>query len=605
MFTSRVFLKSIPTSQHHNIMNKILLSLLMILSGVFICDAQTRYTYSEIDGIRYRIIVVRLDGSWQPKNAEVYPPEADTVRYSGNITIPATVSYNNLDCPVTAVASGAFRDCDKILSVSLPECITSIGENAFSGTTLNSDFYWPDSLQSIGNYAFEGQSDISSITFPNKLNKIGSGAFANCSALHTVVLPESLTDIPDQCFSNCTSLAEVHLRKIIKIGNSAFEGCVSLTSVDLPETLEQIYNFAFFRCRNLTQCNIPAAVQSLAPTAYAGSGIQSYTVDPRNPMYTSVSGALFNKAGNKLLSYPSGLETYTLNQVDTIDTYAFYESKITTLTLPEGLKTINKYALYACPALQQIGLPASLDSIADLAIVQCQAIKNFSVAEGSKNFTTIDGVLFNYDQSALIAYPNGNGLTMYDIPAGVTSFSFLGNRTLCQITLPNSIETIPSEAFSQCENLQYVHIPETVHTLGNSVFANCPSLRDIVIPASVQNIGIGIFAFSSLHTLILKMTMDDYSWMNHVVNTLGEISPAVPDECVIYAHESQFDMIRQYFKGDLRPLDQWSAITAPENAALEAPLRWYDLHGRQVAHPIAGRIYIGVNPDGSTIKVRM
>lgn len=75
--------------------------------------------------------------------------------YSGSVVIPSTVVYSGKTYTVTSIGEWAFRDCNSLSSVTIPESVKSIGRSAFLRTSLTSVTI-PESVTSIGNSAFSG-----------------------------------------------------------------------------------------------------------------------------------------------------------------------------------------------------------------------------------------------------------------------------------------------------------------------------------------------------------------------------------------------------------------------------------------------------------------
>ena len=189
------------------------------------------------------------------------------------------------------IGTSAFEGCDQLTTVTLPSSVTTIGNYAFSNTSLASiDLSGCTRLESTGVGAFTG-SGLTSINLSGciSLKSIDQSAFQNCASLETVLLPESLREIGTQAFWNCTGLKTVKLpAKLTTIGGQAFEGCSSLETVLLPAKLTTISGWAFRNCSDLQSIYFQS-VPGIANNAFEGvsaSGLTVYynssTCDPDN-----------------------------------------------------------------------------------------------------------------------------------------------------------------------------------------------------------------------------------------------------------------------------------------------------------------------------------
>jgi hypothetical protein len=133
---------------------------------------------------------------------------------------------------VSGIGDSAFFDRSSLVSVTIPDSVTTIGNLAFFYCIGLTSVTLPDSLVSIGDAAFYNCSSLTSLAIPNSVTAIGSSAFGDCSGLTSVTLPDSLVSIGEGAFYNCNTLASVTIPShVASIANYAFMYSDSLTSV--------------------------------------------------------------------------------------------------------------------------------------------------------------------------------------------------------------------------------------------------------------------------------------------------------------------------------------------------------------------------------------
>ena len=163
---------------------------------------------------------------------------------------------------------------------------------------------------------------------------------------------------------------------------------------------------------------------------------------------------------------------YTIpDGVKVIGYNAFFEcEQLASITIPESVEVIEESAFESCKSLKYVFIPKNVKEIKDCAFGSCYQLQRFDVDKDNKFFSTIDGVLFNFDKTKLVCSPN---LKKYVIPNGtktIGAFAFQGCNALETIILPNSVNEIEDYAFSICDNLTSITIPETVKDIGEYVF---------------------------------------------------------------------------------------------------------------------------------------
>lgn len=174
-------------------------------------------------------------------------PNADA-----EVIIPST--YKNK--PVTGIDDNVFAnmwkyDCN-IISVIIPDSVTSIGSGAFSQCFRLESVTIGNGVTSIGAFAFSTCNSLVSITIPDSVISIGDKAFHGCDQLKSITIGDGVTSIGIGAFGNCPMLTRVTLGKsVTSIGESAFANCNNLTEITIPNSITQISTVAFQYCNML------------------------------------------------------------------------------------------------------------------------------------------------------------------------------------------------------------------------------------------------------------------------------------------------------------------------------------------------------------------
>ena len=178
-------------------------------------------------------------GGWLVRS---YDGDAD------ELVIPSQVQ----GASVVMIAAKAFEENCNLLSVSIPDSVTFIGNYAFWNCTALKRAVVGRGVNTLNLGTFMGCTSLVQVDLPDSLTSLGDGVFQNCTALSTVVLPETIEALGDKCFSNCTSMESIALpRTITTIARNCFRGCTSLSTVIMPGAVEYIGPRAFQECPSL------------------------------------------------------------------------------------------------------------------------------------------------------------------------------------------------------------------------------------------------------------------------------------------------------------------------------------------------------------------
>ena len=189
-----------------------------------------------------------------------------------------------------------------------------------------------------------------------------------------------------------------------------------------------------------------------------------------------------------------------------VESFAFNQAAITSVFIPNSVKTIGNSAFTGCADLKSVRLPEQLTRIEGFTFNSCESLTNIDIPEG---VTSIGDYAFCRCES----------LTNIDIPEGVTSigdYAFAICKQLKEITIPSSVKqfgknvfwntgftslpklpesltVIPKSMFYACAQLTSIEIPKNITKIGECAFGRCP-ISEIEIPASVTHIGVAAFA---------------------------------------------------------------------------------------------------------------
>lgn len=237
--------------------------------GLFFITSFVVMAYDfKIDGIYYTIT-----SSTAPHKVEIANSDGTfSWNYSGNITIPSTITSNQITYTVNSIGTYAFYNCTGLTSVTIPSSVISIGNSAFDSCTGLTSINIPTSVTSIGISAFYNCTKLSSVTIPSSVTSIGNFTFSSCTGLTSVNIPSSITSIGSSAFSNCSKLNSVTIpSSVTSIGDNAFEFCTGLTSiyVNSPTPINLSSSFDVFFYVNNISCTlfVPTGSKSLYEVA--------------------------------------------------------------------------------------------------------------------------------------------------------------------------------------------------------------------------------------------------------------------------------------------------------------------------------------------------
>jgi len=236
-----------------------------------------------------------------------------------------------------------------------------------------------------------------------------------------------------------------------------------------------------------------------------------YPSSKRSSTYTIPDSV--TSIGSNAFEGCTSLETITIpDSVTSIGSNAFEGcTSLETITIPDSVTSIGDEAFFNCGSLKNIQIPKSVISIGKYSFSSCTSLTTISVEKDNNVYSSIDGVLFDKNQTKLIIYPSAKIGISYKIPESVTSIeesAFKNCSSLETITIPAGVTSIGPEAFYNCTLLKTITIPSGVTSIGDGAFYECTSLTSIIIPNGVTSIGkYAFYGCSSLETITIPTSV--------------------------------------------------------------------------------------------------
>ena len=226
----------------------------------------------------------------------------------------------NIPSSVTTIGNYAFSGCN-FTSINIPSSVTSIANSAFNNCNSLASI-----TVDSGNGVYDSRNNCNAIiktntnelivgckntTIPNNVTSIGDNAFYGCSGLTSIDIPNGVTSIGGSAFNSCNSLTSINIPSgVTSIGDWGFYGCASLTSIDIPNSVTTIGNAAFNGCSGLTSCTIGSGVTSIGSNAFYYCRNLARITCNATTAPTITNNTFYMVKSNGTLTVPSGSTGY-------------------------------------------------------------------------------------------------------------------------------------------------------------------------------------------------------------------------------------------------------------------------------------------------------
>lgn len=473
------------------------------------------------------------------------------------------------DAKLQRIDNFAFRFCESLTRVDLPEGVHSIGRYAFYYCSSLSEVALPASVEEIGRFAFLGTEGLNvyfaAETLPPRLEEDWDHGIVGYYLGVTDVITEGdwkyakLTDGNLAIIAYSGTATELDLTaldlggEIVNIGGQAF-AYATVERIVLPETLVNIQNEAFYRS-NLQSITVPSGVRFIGRAAFADTPISSLTFAGESSLevmeqsafegteqlaavtlprsLTTLGRAAFKNSGISSLTFADGIaiteiaeEAFSYTDIEAvsipdsvtlIDHNAFRETSfLKTVTFGNADEIMIMSNAFYRSGLQSLTIPANVTYVGEYAFVALSNLQAFAVDLENPYYKAVDGLLMSKDGRRLIAAPAGREGTL-TVPAGVEVIGFgafeESRLTKIEFLADANILSFGYRAFYAAD-ITEMYVPASVVTIDYYAFAMCESLSAVTFARGNQLRGVYEGAFygcESLREITLPDTVTEIS----------------------------------------------------------------------------------------------
>ena len=255
--------------------------------------------------------------------------------------------------------------------------------------------------------------------------------------------------------------------------------CDEIVSIYIPKGVTCIKEQGIYSCEKLKSVYIPETVNSIGIYAMTACPKLDVIVSDKNPFFSSLNGALYDKDKTELICAPNYVKTFSFPKtVRRIGYYAFYKCEnLESIIIPEGVTSIGAGA-FSGAHLSQVYISKTVETIGEFAFGYCSFLAHVDFCYDGESH---ESHLTSIGKDAFEHCPNLREISLPDHVETIGESAFHWCRNVKSLSLSKELVTIEDEAFSGMESIKKVTIPNRVKSIGETAFEECSSLEEIEV----------------------------------------------------------------------------------------------------------------------------
>ena len=432
-------------------------------------------------------------------------------------------------------------------------------------------------ISTIPAEAFLVCSNLTSVQIPNTVKTIAERAFYGCNYMEKIVVPESVNTIIETAFEGCSGEAHISCN----VNDKAFVGAL-FTKVILDDCVTSIGKECFMDCTELKEVVLSKGLTFIPYYAFQNTAIENITVP--EGVVSLDEGVFFECSKLKSAILPESL--------DVIDGGVFSRcSMLQEVKMPTQMKSIGGEAFWGCSSLLEFVIPEGVSSIQEKTFHNCSSLTSLTLPS---SITSINGAFYGCSKLTRLNIPTIE-MWLNIVPKDTVGFIggevpfadsgqgdiYINGELLTDLVIPNNILTIYGSTFHNCTSIKSLTIGSRVTKIESKAFLGCRNLSHIVFSKSTTTYGFRAFAGTGITEITITKQIANNNSGNEIFADCKELTQVTIEDGVTIIPYGMFSAFSSIDSNKLTSITIPDSVTsigsfAFNNCIVLQNIYWHD-----------------------------